>query len=124
MDKRTYFQKQLDRSQARVASKRSEAKYVHNQLHDVVRHLQEIKELNPGVTYEDMKKIILTEIAHNSTVVLESSTIFYEYMSYICAQYCISHPKKYAEISEAIKNSDVDFEKEYYQKCFSFLFRH
>ena len=67
-----------------------------------------------------MKKIILTEIAHNSTVVLESSTIFYEYMSYICAQYCISHPKKYAEISEAIKNSDVDFEKEYYQKCSSF----
>lgn len=120
MDKRTYFQKQLDRSQARVASKRSEAKYVHNQLHDVVRHLQEIKELNPWVTYEDMKKIILTEIAHNSTVVLESSTIFYEYMSYICAQYCISHPKKYAEISEAIKNSDVDFEKEYYQKCSSF----
>lgn len=120
MDKRTYFQKQLDRAQARVDSKSSEAKYVHTQLHDVVRHLQEIKELNPGVTYDDMKKIIMSEIAHNSTVIFEATTVFYEYMNYICAQYFIAHPKKYAEVSESVKNSDVDFEKECYQNCSSF----
>lgn len=50
-----------------------------------------------------MKKIIMSEIAHNSTVVFEASTVLYEYMNYICAQYFIAHPKKYIEISESIK---------------------
>lgn len=120
MTNKTYFQRQLERSQARVDSKPSEAKFVHSQLHNVVHQLQEIKELNPGITYEDMKKIILSEISYNSNVVLESTTVFCEYMNYICAQYFISHPKKYAEISESVKNSNTDFEKEYYQKCSSF----
>lgn len=118
--KKTYFEKNLERSKTRMLHKPNESAYVKRYLYTLVRHLRQIKIDNPGITEEQMNEKIAKEIDDYAVTVYENSNVFAGYMEYICAQYFVSHPDKYKEISESVKSSDVNYENLSYQDCDTF----
>jgi hypothetical protein len=118
--RKTYFEKNLERSQTRMLHKSGEPIYVKKYLYHLLQHLQQIKIDNPGITEEQMNEKLSEEIDNYSVTVYENSDVFTGYMEYICAQYFVTHPDKYKEISESVKNSDIDYENSSYQNCDTF----
>jgi len=120
MINKTYFQKDLYHAKKWLSANPKESAYVHSSLKKAISHISYIKNSNPDITYEDVKKILFEEIDSYSLTVFENSYNFPDYMEYICCQYLQKNPKKYEEISKKIKYSDYDFEVLNYENCTSF----
>lgn len=117
---KNYFETCLEHSTNRVNSKPAEAKIVKNHIYNLVKHLYDIKNSNPGITREDFYKKIYDEIDNYAFTTFENSNVFSGYMQYICCKYLQEHPEKYKEISESIKSSDKNFKDRTYESCSTF----
>lgn len=114
------FESCLEHSINRLNEKTSEPRVVKKYLHNLVNHLYDIKNSNPGISKEEFEKKISDEIDTYAFTTFENCNIFSGYMQYICCKYLQEHPEKYKEISESIKSSEKDLKNERYQNCSTF----
>ena len=103
------FEKNLNASELRNASKPNEPFFVHRYLYNTVIHnLARIRHNHPGITADEMNEILFNEIDDYSQSVYEISHVFVSFMEYISAQYLLK-----------LKSPDINPEELSFYTCSS-----
>ena len=118
--KTSYFESNLKRAKTWIASRPNESNYVLRYLPKIIEHLKSIKEQHSHITEQEMQELLFQEIDGYASTVYENSYVFGKYIEYLSNQFFSTHPDKYKEFVEKVKNSNTNFEKASFQDCSNF----
>lgn len=102
----TDFEK--DYSKAQQYLKKSKVKHIQNYILDIlVPYINNIQKENPNADIQEIEKNIDEDFFDFARTVFKSSHTFNLYMLNTSCQYFQSHPKKFGEIYQKLKNGEI-----------------